>query len=106
SLALPLEASDCSGLAPAFVAVARRDPLADHGRAYIAALRAGGTPGRLWQGAGLLHGALRAQGRRAEALREALERFLAGELGALPPADLAKDKKKPQPLETEEVQTP
>lgn len=106
SLALPLEAADFGGLAPAFVAVAQRDPLADHGRAYIAALRAGGTPGRLWQGAGLLHGALRARGRRAEALREALERFLAGELGVLPPADLAKDKKKPQPLETEEVQTP
>lgn len=105
-LALPLEAADCSGLAPAFVAVARRDPLADHGRAYAAALRAGGTPGRLWQGAGLLHGALRARGRRAEALREALEVFLVGELGALLPADLAKDKKKPQPLETEEVQTP
>lgn len=106
SRALPLEAADFGGLAPAFVAVAQRDPLADHGRAYIAALRADGTPGRLWQGAGLLHGVLRARGRRAEALREALERFLAGELGALPRADLAKDKKKPQPLETEEVQTP
>jgi len=105
-LALPLQAGDFSGLAPALVAVAQRDPLADHGRAYAAALRGGGTPCRLWQGAGLLHGALRARGRRAEALREALERFLAGELATLPAADLAKDKKKPQPLETEEVQTP
>jgi acetyl esterase len=105
-LALPLQADDFSGLAPAFVAVAQRDPLADHGRAYAAALRSGGRSCRLWQGAGLLHGALRAQGRRAEALREALENFLAGELGGLLAADLAKDKKKPQPLETEEVQTP
>lgn len=106
ALALPLQADDFSGLAPAFVAVAQRDPLADHGRAYAAALHAAGTPCRLWQGAGLLHGALRARGRRAEALREVLENFLAGELGVLPTADLAKDKKKPQPLETEEVQTP
>ncbi|WP_273805401.1 MULTISPECIES: alpha/beta hydrolase [unclassified Pseudomonas] len=102
-LALPLQAGDFSGLAPALVAVAQRDPLADHGRAYATALRGGGTPCRLWQGAGLLHGALRARGRRAEALREALELFLAVELDALPAADLAKDKKKPQPLETEEV---
>ena len=53
-----------------------------------------------------MHGALRAHGRRAEALRCALERFLGGELGLVPAANLSKDKKKPQPLETEEVQTP
>lgn len=105
-LALPLQAGDFSGLAPALVAVARRDPLADHGRAYAAALRAAGNSCGLWEGAGLLHGALRAQGRRAEALRCALERFLSGELGLAPGANLSKDKKKPQPLETEEVQTP
>ncbi|MCD4863993.1 alpha/beta hydrolase [Pseudomonas sp. PLB05] len=105
-LALPLQAGDFSGLAPALVAVAQRDPLADHGRAYAAALRAGGTPSRLWEGAGLLHGALRAPGRRAEALRCVLERFLGGELGLALAANLSKDKKKPQPLETEEVQTP
>lgn len=105
-LALPLQAGDFSGLAPALVAVAQRDPLADHGRAYAAALRAAGNSCRLWEGAGLLHGALRAQGKRAEALRCALERFLGGELGLALAANLSKDKKKPQPLETEEVQTP
>lgn len=93
-LALPLESTDFRGLAPAFVAVAQRDPLADHGRAYAAALRGGGTPGRLWQGAGLLHGALRARGRRAEALREALEAFLAGELGRPAPRCPGKRQKK------------
>jgi len=106
ALALPLQTGDFSGLAPALVAVAQRDPLADHGRTYAAALGSAGTPCRRWEGAGLLHGALRAPGRRAEALRVALERFLAGELGLTVAANLSKDKKKPQPLETEEVQTP
>ena len=80
-LALPLNATDLAGLAPAFVALASRDPLRDHGHAYAAALRAAGTPCRLWEGAGLLHGALRAKGARAEALRRALEVFLVRELG-------------------------
>ncbi|WP_295514527.1 alpha/beta hydrolase [uncultured Pseudomonas sp.] len=76
-LALPLQASDHAGLAPAFIALASRDPLRDHGHAYALALRAAGTPCRLWEGAGLLHGALRAAGARPEALRRALESSLA-----------------------------
>jgi len=106
-LALPLNATDHTGLAPAFIAVASRDPLRDHGHTYAAALHAAGTPCRLWEGAGLLHGALRAQGARAEALRRALEVFLARELGCsldvTRPESPSEDKKKPQPLETEEV---
>ena len=80
-LALPLNATDLAGLAPAFVALASRDPLRDHGHAYATALRAAGTPCQLWEGAGLLHGTLRAKGTRAEALRRALEVFLVRELG-------------------------
>ncbi|KTT12536.1 lipase [Pseudomonas oryzihabitans] len=75
-LALPLQASDLRGLAPAFIAVARHDPLRDHGHAYAHALHAAGTACRLWEGAGLLHGSLRAAGARAEALRRALESSL------------------------------
>lgn len=101
--ALPLRTTDFTGLAPCFVAIARRDPLGDHGRAYAAALRAAGRSCELWEGAGLLHGALRAKGPRAEALRLALETFLARRLAA---TGWLEDKKKPQPLETEEVQTP
>ena len=106
-LAMPLNATDHARLASAFIAVASRDPLRDHGHAYAAALHAAGTPCRLWEGAGLLHGALRAPGARAEALRRALEAFLARELGCsldvTRPESQSEDKKKPQPLETEEV---
>lgn len=80
-LALPLRTRDFTGLAPGFIAVARRDPLADHGRAYAVALRKAGRSCELWEGAGLLHGALRAAGPRAEALRLALETFLRRQLG-------------------------
>lgn len=52
--ASPLHAGDLGRLAPALVVVPTADPLADHGRAYAARLRAAGTPARLseYEGAG------------------------------------------------------
>ncbi len=73
---------DLSGAAPAVVAVAGFDPLADQGRAYAAALRAAGVDAALLDEAGLVHGyadfagvvpaARRAVDRLAAALAERL----------------------------------
>lgn len=60
--AMPLEASDFGGLAPAFIAVAEMDPLRDHGVAYAAALRDAGGKAGLAVVDGLVHSGLRAFG--------------------------------------------
>lgn len=58
--AAPLCADSHDGLPPAYVAVAQYDPLRDSGRAYADKLRAAGVPVVLDEGAGLIHGYLRA----------------------------------------------
>ncbi|WP_341798610.1 MULTISPECIES: alpha/beta hydrolase [unclassified Pseudomonas] len=60
--AMPLEADDFAGLAPALVVVARVDPLCDHGIDYYHALSAHGVPAELWVGEGMVHSSLRAFG--------------------------------------------
>lgn len=60
--AMPLEADDFTGLAPAFIAMAEIDPLRDHGVAYHAALREAGIDSQLSVVEGLVHGGLRAFG--------------------------------------------
>lgn len=60
--AMPLEAEDFTGLAPALVLVARVDPLCDHGLAYVDALAAAGGVARAWMGEGMVHSSLRAFG--------------------------------------------
>lgn len=60
--AMPLEANDFAGLAPALVILARIDPLCDHGIAYAKALMAYGVPAEVWIGEGMVHSSLRAFG--------------------------------------------
>lgn len=60
--AMPLEADDLSGLAPAFIGVAEYDPLFDHGAMYAQRLKAAGNPVSLYVGEGLVHASLRALG--------------------------------------------
>lgn len=60
--AMPLEAKDFTGLAPALVLVARVDPLCDHGLAYVDELVAAGEMARAWVGEGMVHSSLRAFG--------------------------------------------
>ncbi|MGN8140226.1 alpha/beta hydrolase [Pseudomonas sp. 22105] len=60
--AMPLEAEDFAGLAPALVLVARVDPLCDHGLAYADALATAGGVARAWVGEGMVHSSLRAFG--------------------------------------------
>lgn len=60
--AMPLEADDFSGLAPAFIAMAEIDPLRDQGVAYHAALKEAGSESQLLVVEGLVHGGLRAFG--------------------------------------------
>lgn len=60
--AMPLEAQDFSGLAPAFIAVAGVDPLRDHGVSYGQALRRDGVDAEVEVVEGLVHSGLRAFG--------------------------------------------
>lgn len=60
--AMPLEAEDFSGLAPAFICVAAVDPLRDHGVAYGEALRGAAVPAQVRVAEGLVHSGLRAFG--------------------------------------------
>jgi len=60
--AMPLEAEDFSGLAPAFIAVAGVDPLRDHGVAYGEALRGAGVEAEVAVVEGLVHSGLRGFG--------------------------------------------
>ncbi|MEN5110086.1 alpha/beta hydrolase [Pseudomonas sp. TWI672] len=60
--AMPLEADDFAGLAPALVIVARVDPLCDHGIAYAGALTAHGVAAEAWVGESMVHSSLRAFG--------------------------------------------
>ncbi|MEQ7921060.1 alpha/beta hydrolase [Xanthomonas sp. WHRI 1810A] len=84
--AMPLNATDFSGLAPAFVAVAQFDPLRDDGLCYERLLREAGVATQLHPGLGLVHGCLRAKGCVAEVdelyarLVEALLGFIRGPL--------------------------
>ena len=57
--AMPLQGTDLSGLAPAFIGVAEFDPLRDHGREYSRRLNEAGVSSEFYFGAGLIHGCLR-----------------------------------------------
>lgn len=60
--AMPLNAKDFRGLAPAFIAVAQFDPLRDDGVCYERALREAGVSTEFDPGPGLVHGSLRGKG--------------------------------------------
>lgn len=64
--AMPLNASDFKGLAPAFIAVAQFDPLRDDGVRYERALREAGVATEFDPGLGLVHGSLRGKGQVPE----------------------------------------
>ncbi|WP_296261764.1 MULTISPECIES: alpha/beta hydrolase [unclassified Pseudomonas] len=64
--AMPLNAKDFRGLAPAFIVVAQFDPLRDDGVCYERVLREAGVPTEFDRGVGLLHGSLRGKGRVPE----------------------------------------
>ncbi len=78
--AMPLNAADFRGLAPAFIAVAQFDPLRDDGICYERALREAGVPTEFHPGFGLVHGCLRARGRVPE-VDELYRRMVAALLG-------------------------
>lgn len=60
--AMPLLATDFSGLPPALIAVAQFDPLRDDGMLYAERLQTAGVAATLYPGKGLIHGCLRARG--------------------------------------------
>ena len=62
SYAMPLNATDFRGLAPAFIAVAQYDPLRDDGMCYEKALHRAGVATEFDPGRGLVHGSLRGKG--------------------------------------------
>lgn len=75
--AMPLEATDFSALAPAFIGVAGIDPLRDHGVAYGEALREAGGEAEVQVVDGLVHSGLRAFGvERVERLWDHLAQTL------------------------------
>lgn len=75
--AMPLEASDFSALAPAFIGVAGIDPLRDHGVAYGEALREAGGEAEVRVVEGLVHSGLRAFGvERVERLWDDIAQWL------------------------------
>ncbi|CAI8873018.1 alpha/beta hydrolase [Pseudomonas sp. IT-P291] len=80
--AMPLLATDFSGLPPALIAVAQFDPLRDDGVLYAGRLKAAGVATTLYVGEGLVHGCLRARGQVAEvdALYETLFGYLSARL--------------------------
>jgi len=83
--AMPLEAEDFSGLAPAFIAVAGVDPLRDHGMAYGAALRRAGGEAEVDVVEGLVHSGLRAFGvERVERLWDRLGETICHQLQLRP----------------------
>ncbi|RUY47975.1 alpha/beta hydrolase fold domain-containing protein, partial [Mesorhizobium sp. M7A.F.Ca.CA.002.07.1.1] len=67
----PLLAPDLAGVAPAFVALAGCDILADEGAAYAARLQAAGVPMILRQWPGQIHGFV-SMGRHIPAARQAV----------------------------------
>ncbi|GIG67831.1 alpha/beta hydrolase [Phytomonospora endophytica] len=72
----PLHAADLSGLPPALVVVPALDPLADHGRVYVEALKAAGTPAELSEHAKAGHAFLSMPG-LVSAAKDARARILA-----------------------------
>ena len=78
----PICADDLSGLAPAFIAVAPIDPVADHGRCYAQRLRTAGTPVHLTEYPGATHAFLSMPGvvPQAKAARAEILEFLRGVL--------------------------
>ncbi|MHC8380635.1 alpha/beta hydrolase [Pseudomonas sp. LB3P14] len=58
-LAMPLAATDYTGLAPTFIGVVEFDPLRDHGIEYQRRLLESGINSGLYIGKGLVHGCLR-----------------------------------------------
>ncbi|MEU1813308.1 alpha/beta hydrolase [Micromonospora aurantiaca (nom. illeg.)] len=78
----PICADDLSGLAPAFVAVAPIDPVADHGRCYTERLRAAGTSASLTEYPGATHAFLSMPGLvpQAKAARAEILEYLRGVL--------------------------
>jgi len=76
--AMPLEAANHQGLAPAFIGVAEIDPLRDHGAAYASALSKCGVPVQLVVGRGIIHSSLRAFGDdEVEALYDRMAKWMA-----------------------------
>ncbi|MES0199712.1 alpha/beta hydrolase [Mesorhizobium sp. M7A.F.Ca.US.010.02.1.1] len=72
----PLLAPDLAGVAPAFVALAGCDILADEGAAYAARLQASGVPVTLRQWPGQIHGFV-SMGRHIPAARQAVAEAVA-----------------------------
>ena len=75
----PLEASDLTGLAPAFIALAEYDPLVDEGVTYAGKLKAAGVPAQLKIYEGMTHDFARLTNIVGEArkVREDIARALA-----------------------------
>jgi len=68
--AVPLKASDLSGLPPAFVHIAEIDPLADDGRTYADMLMAAGVETQFRCADGMIHGFLRCRLQGKDSARE------------------------------------
>lgn len=78
--AMPLLATDFSGLAPAFIAAAQFDPLSDDSTLYAQRLSDAGVATEFYPGTGLVHGCLRARGLvpEVDALYAELQRAVRG----------------------------
>jgi acetyl esterase len=72
----PLKATSVAGVAPAFVAIAGHDILADEGEAYARRLQDGGVPVVLKRWPGQIHGFV-SMGRHGPASRQAVEAAVA-----------------------------